>query len=358
MKKFNILLLAGAATMGFTACDDAPADALPQTNPQPAIITAADIDLTPATALAGGNLELPQLTNDLQDSVAVLQVNRLENLPEGYSLVPVLELAADEDFANVGKVSCRVADGTAYAAIADINAAYAAIFGYNNAAMKVYSRVQATTVYDAPDGEAVAIVGGSNTYYAASSFTLTPDLMVRLYVPMSNTDFDISKAQALQTNDGVNYWGYVNVTGSFYFSNGRDGKLQRRWDSGGEVLAGEPIAVRIDGSGCYWISYNITSAKLDNTAITTYGVIGDLPDNNWSSSVALTQLASNPLIWNGKVTFGTGEWKFRANDGWDINLGGSYTNLEPGGDNLPSPGAGEHTVTLDLSTIPYTVTIL
>ncbi|MDE7125383.1 MAG: hypothetical protein K2O12_02750, partial [Muribaculaceae bacterium] len=235
--------------------------------------------------------------------------------------------------------------------------AYATIFGYTNETKTVYMRTIATTEYEGSDGTAVAVIGSSDNYYAPSQFTLTPDLMLRLYVPMSTTGYDHTASQALQTNDGQNYWGYVNVTGDFYFTNGREGQLQQRWDGGGQVLSGDPIGIRIDASGCVWMSYNITDGKLSTTAITTYGIIGDLPGNNWSSSVALTPNANNPLVWTGKVTFGSGEWKFRANDGWDINLGGSLTDLLPGGDNIQSPGAGEHNVTLDLSKIPYTALI-
>jgi hypothetical protein len=52
------------------------------------------------------------------------------------------------------------------------------------------------------------------------------------------------------------------------------------------------------------------------------------------------------------------EWKFRANDGWDINLGGSLSNLTQGGDNIVCSEAGTFTITLDLSSLPYTATVV
>jgi hypothetical protein len=42
-----------------------------------------------------------------------------------------------------------------------------------------------------------------------------------------------------------------------------------------------------------------------------------------------------------------GEWKFRANDGWDYNFGGSLTALTVGGDNIAVAEAGNYTITLD-----------
>ena len=55
----------------------------------------------------------------------------------------------------------------------------------------------------------------------------------------------------------------------------------------------------------------------------------------------------------GEVTFGAGEFKFRANNEWTINLGGSMDDLQQDGGNLASPGAGTYKVILDLSTLPY-----
>lgn len=80
MKKFNIMLLAGAALLGFAACDDAPETALPQENTQPPMITPADVEMTTAGDLAAGSLDLAPLVNQLKDSVAVLNITKCENL--------------------------------------------------------------------------------------------------------------------------------------------------------------------------------------------------------------------------------------------------------------------------------------
>ena len=44
-----------------------------------------------------------------------------------------------------------------------------------------------------------------------------------------------------------------------------------------------------------------------------------------------------------------GEFKFRANDGWDINLGGDINNLSFGADNIPVTEEGTYEISLDLS---------
>jgi hypothetical protein len=80
--------------------------------------------------------------------------------------------------------------------------------------------------------------------------------------------------------------------------------------------------------------------------------------NSWGAQENLTPSADY-LTWTGTVTIGAGdEWKFRANDNWDINLGGSLDNLTPGGDNIKTTEAGTYKITLDLSSLPYKATVV
>lgn len=53
-------------------------------------------------------------------------------------------------------------------------------------------------------------------------------------------------------------------------------------------------------------------------------------------------------IWSVTTELSDGEFKFRANDGWDINLGGRINDLSFGGDNIIIE-SGTYTITLDLS---------
>ena len=80
--------------------------------------------------------------------------------------------------------------------------------------------------------------------------------------------------------------------------------------------------------------------------------------NGWGESTVMTP-SDDFLTWTGEVTLSAGdEFKFRANDAWDVNLGGSLTNLVQGGDNLKATEAGTFIVTLDLSVNPYSATMV
>jgi len=71
-------------------------------------------------------------------------------------------------------------------------------------------------------------------------------------------------------------------------------------------------------------------------------VIGDATAMGWDADRNLFHKEDAGVhTWYGVVTFAdTGMYKFRANDGWDINYGGDLAGLTNGGDNIPTPGAG------------------
>lgn len=103
-----------------------------------------------------------------------------------------------------------------------------------------------------------------------------------------------------------------------------------------------------DGEGFYEIVADIANGTIAISKITTIGVIGSATAGGWDNSTPLDWDAENN-VWTADVTFTEGDYKFRANDAWDINWGGDLTNLTLGGDNITSPGAGTYKVTLDLS---------
>lgn len=139
-------------------------------------------------------------------------------------------------------------------------------------------------------------------------------------------------------------WGGIN-----YGDGGAEGKLSEDGGAGNLTVA---------ETGLYWFNANLPSLEYTATKINTIGLIGDATPKGWDASTALTP-SENGLVWTGTVTMaGTGEYKFRANDDWAVNLGGSADDLQPNASNIATPGAGTYTVTLDLRTLPYKVTFV
>lgn len=79
-----------------------------------------------------------------------------------------------------------------------------------------------------------------------------------------------------------------------------------------------------------------------------WGVIGDATPDGWNSDQNMSWDATNLAM---KITLDltVGTFKFRANDGWDYNLGGDPNALSAGGDNIPIASAGNYTITLYLT---------
>ena len=105
---------------------------------------------------------------------------------------------------------------------------------------------------------------------------------------------------------------------------------------------------------------NISSAIEDDYAITldlshplayTYradrwGVIGDATPGGWVTDTNMSWDAVNG-VFTVTLDLTAASFKFRANDDWGYNLGGSLTALTEGGDNISISEAGNYTITLN-----------
>lgn len=181
-----------------------------------------------------------------------------------------------------------------------------------------------------------------------------------LYTPGNTNSWSQGDSQMLFTSDFETYKGYAHLNGDFKFTSALD------WNGTNYGNAGEEGKLSTDGGAgnlvapadaLYWCTVNIAELTYSLYQVTTIGVIGDATPGAWNTSTALTP-SENFLVWTGDITFsGSGEWKIRANDDWAVNLGGDMNNLSQDGSNLPTPGEGTYTVTLNLSTLPYTVTV-
>ena len=180
-----------------------------------------------------------------------------------------------------------------------------------------------------------------------------------LYTPGDANGWSQTASMLLSTTDFTVYTGYALLSGGFKFTTAPDwngvnygaGELEGTLSTDGG--AGN---LSVPEAGLYWCNVRPTSLSYTVTHVSTIGVIGDATPAGWDASTPLT--TADNVIWTGTIDFKGGEFKFRANDGWDINLGGdSYANLTQDGANLPSPGEGTYVVTLNLGQLPYSCTL-
>lgn len=129
-----------------------------------------------------------------------------------------------------------------------------------------------------------------------------------------------------------------------YGSDANDGNL-----SAG--AANIPVTVESD----YSITLDLSHPNEYTYSYNRWGLIGDATPGGWSDDTDMTWDAANS-VFTITINMTAGEFKFRANDGWDINYGGSLDALEAGGANITIDSDGNYTITFDPWGLIATVT--
>lgn len=149
------------------------------------------------------------------------------------------------------------------------------------------------------------------------------------------------------------------------------------WDfNTGGTIGAEASELAVGGAnipapaeaGAYYvvISTNDEGATWNGTMVTTsWAVIGEgSPAMGWEEDTDMTAngFAEGVTTYTLTGAFTTGEWKFRANDDWAINLGGDLGELSLDGNNITLNEGGEYTVTLSVGlaedgTTKYSATV-
>ena len=109
------------------------------------------------------------------------------------------------------------------------------------------------------------------------------------------------------------------------------------------VAGGDNIAISM--ADVYAITLDLSHPNEYTYRADRWGLIGSATPGGWSDDTNMSWDAVNG-VFKVTLTLVAGDMKFRANDSWDYNLGGSLTALTPGGDNIPI-AAGTYTITLN-----------
>ncbi len=342
MKKTFIYMIT-LLTFGLTACDeDFNKDvAHPQANDKE---EARGVDFQVAL---GSGLATPIELNNMEPE-STIQAITVSTTPtdvaEGTTFTYRLEIAKTEDFAEPVEIAATTADKTVIVTVADLDEAVRTIFGKAPEARQFYIK---TWPYVTTGTSSV--LGTANIVGPATVTPISiPAEQAYLYVPGNHQNWDPATAPKLYTaNMDMVYTGFVYLDGEYKFTSAPN------WDStnygsGGEgKLSDDGGAGNITAeAGFYYLSADLNQLTYTQTA-TVWGLIGDATPGGWDASTPMQyDRASN--TWTVTTDMTTGTFKFRANDGWDINLGGDVKNLTFGGDNI-NIEAGNYTLTLKLT---------
>jgi hypothetical protein len=191
---------------------------------------------------------------------------------------------------------------------------------------------------------------------------LLGNALQQLYVPGGHNNWDVTSAPIVYSPDlDWKFDGYV------YMEAGNEFKFTPapNWDTaygdaGDGTLSTSGGNLSVAETGFYRLTVDLSKEPYTYTATATnWGLIGDATVGGWDTSTPMT-LNTATGEWTATATLSAaGTFKFRANDGWDINLGGDVNKLTYGGDNIPVASDGTYLITLKLgNATAYTCTVV
>lgn len=173
-----------------------------------------------------------------------------------------------------------------------------------------------------------------------------------IYIPGNHQGWNPGAAPALwcPAFDGV-YTGFSNLDGDFKFTR------VRGWDSeynytdfttySDGLSQGDGTNIKMATPGFYYLKVDVAAGSVTATQTTTWGIIGPAQAGDWNTDTDMTWNAEKGCWFVADIALAAGEMKFRANDGWDINVGGELGNLVENGANI-TVEAGTYDVELYL----------
>ncbi len=189
-------------------------------------------------------------------------------------------------------------------------------------------------------------------------------------VPGDHQGWDPATAPRLASSEfgAADYEGYVWLENEFKFvapdNTGNFAWGNTDWGDDGSfsgILVEEGESNVPTTPGYYLLQVDTENLTYSASQYSNWGLIGSGTPTGWDSDNDMTYDAASQTF-SITLDLTADEIKFRANDGWDWNYGdtGADGRLNPGGDNIAVPEAGNYTVVLDLSNpreYTYTLTL-
>lgn len=142
------------------------------------------------------------------------------------------------------------------------------------------------------------------------------------------------------------------VDGNIKFRTNNDWALNLGGSAGKLAVNGDNIPVK---KGTYKVTFNPVALTYAIVPL-SWGIVGDATANGWNGPDQAMRYDATVDMWRAEVKLGVGAVKFRLNNDWGTNFGGSAGKLANGGDNIAVAAAGTYLITADFNKLVYTVT--
>jgi hypothetical protein len=178
-----------------------------------------------------------------------------------------------------------------------------------------------------------------------------------VYVPGAYQGWNPSTADSLvsETGNGV-YVGVIHFTpNNFGFKVTPVKNWNTAWgDAGSGRISTSGGDFNAGAAGSQQITINLNTNTYSMLPL-AWAIIGDATPGGWGSDTFMKFVNDGNNLWTIRLNLSVGNFKFRRNSDWGVNLGGSGGNLTGGGADIPISTAGNYTITLNTITNKYTL---
>lgn len=224
--------------------------------------------------------------------------------------------------------------------VSDLNAALLKKFTADQTA-SVDFRVRSVLIVDA--GTGAKGTASNPLQYVSDIVTVNakPYGLPKLVLQNSGLDQIIESS----LGNGV-YTGYVKLDPTKPFTL-QDPDANKVYGGAGGNLNQSTNGIVADASGWHILTVDVNTMKY-TIAPYMIGLVGSATPNQWDAPDQKMDYNRTTGTWSITLDLVAGEIKFRKNDGWAWNLGGTPDALVHNGANIAVPAAGNYTVTLTI----------
>jgi len=247
--------------------------------------------------------------------------------------------ATGTNFADAIVLTSGIQDKSLKITVGDLNGIMLKKFPADQVSI-VDLRIRSVLVVDAGTGS----VGTSANPLVYSSNAKTVNVAIYGYPKLDLVNSGVAQSIPSPLGDGK-YSGFVKLSSAKPFIL-KDPDANITYGLTGGKLAANGAAITPSDNGWFML-------KADSKALTfsldayMIGLIGSATANGWNSPDSKMDYDSKTESWVITTTLIDGEIKFRLNDGWAWNLGGTTDNLTQGGANI-AVTAGTYTISLKI----------
>lgn len=213
-------------------------------------------------------------------------------------------------------------------------------------AANVEFRVKATI------NQPLSAIFGNTATYKVTPFDATVEMPL-LRVPGDYQGWDPANSKTVLYSENIDdkFKGFIHILGGsreFKFTTGPNWDVNFGDNGANFSLESGGDNIKVAADGTYEINVDMGAKTYTIAPVKRWGIVGSATAGGWDTDTPMDVFdkTTNSLKITTNLT--AGEFKFRANNSWDFNFGGSNGNLTGGGANIAIPSAGSYTITLFL----------